>query len=226
MNKNYLNIVYNPEIRPFTSYPSKLIKHLIEKYNFKKNTKVLDVCCGRGEFINEFINEGLVGYGIDIENTCLKYFPRINFNQFDLENNNFPYKDDFFDLIFSKSVVEHFHKPEKILKECFRVLKPGGIIITLTPSWKHNQTSFYDDFTHKQPFTKESLYDFHKIYGFTDIEVAYFIQLPLLWKKNLVSKFVYLISLLSRIFLPDFMKKKSKFIFFSKELMLICKAKK
>lgn len=226
MNKNYLNVIYSPEARPFTSYPKSLIKHLMQKYKIKKGSKILDVCCGRGDFLNEFISAGLDGYGIDIEKECLDYFPKIKFNQLDVETSDFVYEDNYFDIVFNKSVIEHFYNPEKILKECFRVLKPGGIIITLTPSWKHNQVSFYNDFTHKQPFTKESLYDFHRIYGFNDVEVDYFVQLPSLWKNNLISKLVYLISLISRVFLPDLLKKKSKFIFFSKEIMLICKANK
>ena len=28
-----------------------------------------------------------------------------------------PYEDNFFDVIYSKSVIEHFYYPEKILKE-------------------------------------------------------------------------------------------------------------
>ena len=56
-----------------------------------------------------------------------------------------------FDVIYSKSVIEHFYYPEKILKEAYRVLKPGGIIITLTPDWEFIYKSFYEDFTHRTP---------------------------------------------------------------------------
>ena len=226
MSENYLATSYNPEKRPFTNYPKKLVKHLIQKNDLKKKSKILDLCCGRGEFINEFINEEFDGYGVDIEDDCLKHFPKIKFSRTNISKEKLPYHDNFFDILFNKSVIEHFHYPENVIKECYRVLKPGGKIITLTPSWIHNQQSFFEDFTHRQPFTKESICELHEVYKFKEVKVNYFIQLPYLWKSNLMSKFLYLISLATRVLMPNFLKKKSKFIFFSKEVMLICTAKK
>ena len=59
-----------------------------------------------------------------------------------------------FDVIFSKSLVEHFYYPEKIYQEMHRVLKNGGIIITMTPDWEINYKTFYEDYTHRTPFSK------------------------------------------------------------------------
>ncbi len=38
-----------------------------------------------------------------------------------------PYEDNSFDLITSVAAFEHFLNPEKVIKECKRVLKPNGI---------------------------------------------------------------------------------------------------
>ena len=65
---NYINTTYSAKEKPFTTYPRKLIQFLVSKYQIKEKSKVLDVCCGRGEFINEFINCGLEGYGVDFVN--------------------------------------------------------------------------------------------------------------------------------------------------------------
>ena len=51
----------------------------MRKFNIENNSKVLDVCCGRGEFINEFINLGLEGHGVDINDNAKKHFPALNF---------------------------------------------------------------------------------------------------------------------------------------------------
>ena len=225
-SKNYLDVVYDQKEKPFTTYPKKLVSHLIRRFNIEINSKVLDVCCGRGEFINEFINLGLEGHGVDINDTAKKHFPALSLKLVDLEKDKLPYNDDEFDIVFNKSVVEHFLSPEKIIKECYRVLKPGGIIITMTPSWEHNLKNFYDDFTHKQPFNLTSIKDLHKTSNFSQIKAELFIQLPQLWKKNVLSKILYFISLLTRIFVPNSLKKNSKFIFFSKEIMILCSAKK
>ena len=226
LSKNYLKNIYDPIQKPFTNYPKNLINFIIKKNTIKDNSRVLDVCCGRGEFLNEFILNGLEGHGVDIDDICLKYFPKIKYHQADLSKDPFPFEDNFFDVIFSKSVIEHFYYPESIIQESYRVLKPGGKIITLTPSWIHNKDSFYDDFTHKQPFNKTSIYDLHKIFQFKEIKADYFIQLPILWNENLFSKLMKFISFLVRVLVPNILKKRFKFVFFSKEIMLICTAKK
>ena len=137
-----------------------------------------------------------------------------------------PFEDNFFDVIYSKSFIEHFYHPEKIFEEAYRVLKPGGLIITLTPEWRYIYKSFYDDFTHRVPFTNESLQDIHKINNFTVLNVESFIQLPILFNKNYISKFFYILSFLTRILVPEYFRMKNKWIRFSKEIMLLSIAKK
>jgi len=46
-----------------------------------------------------------------------------------------PFENDTFDNIFSEHVIEHISYPEGayMLKECFRVLKPGGVLRVGTP---------------------------------------------------------------------------------------------
>ena len=100
------------------------------------------------------------------------------------------------------------------------------MIITLTPEWRYIYKSFYDDFTHRVPFTNESLQDIHKINNFTVLNVESFIQLPILFNKNYISKFFYILSFLTRILVPEYFRMKNKWIRFSKEIMLLSIAKK
>ena len=193
---DYLDIVYNKEDRPLTEYPNKLTKHLFEIFNLKKDQKIIDIGCGRGEFTNGFILCGMKGYAVDQSLTANNYFPKINLKQCNLETENIPFDDSSFDVVFSKSLVEHFYYPEKIFKELRRILKPGGRIITMTPDWDFNYISFYEDFTHRTPFTKTSLKDIQLISGFKNVEVFRFKQLPVLWesnKKMIIKKFFKII---------------------------------
>lgn len=47
------------------------------------------------------------------------------------DNFNYPFKDNFFDIVFSKEALLHVSDKESLLKELFRVAKPGGKIIIL-----------------------------------------------------------------------------------------------
>ena len=186
----YLETIYNQENKPFSEYPKKLIKYLIKRANLKKNQKILELGCGRGEFISEFRNKGLDAYGCDISNFSQNFFPDLKFSRVDLEHNNLPYEDETFDIIYSKSFIEHFYYPEKIFQEAYRVLKPGGIIITLTPEWQYIYKSFYEDFTHRVPFTNESLKDIHLINNFKNIQVESFTQLPIIFEKIITPSYL------------------------------------
>ena len=108
----------------------------------------------QGEFLNGFLKCGLDAHGIDQNDTAKQNYSNINFKYCDLMKEKIPYEDQHFDVIFSKSLVEHFYYPEKIYQEMHRVLKNGGIIITMTPDWEINYKTFYEDYTHRTPFSK------------------------------------------------------------------------
>ncbi len=222
----YLETIYNENSTPFTDYPKKLISYLFNKFKMNKNQKLLELGCGRGEFLNEFVKCGLEVHGVDISDYSEKFFSELNFKKVDMENEKLPYQDNYFDFIYSKSFIEHFYYPEKIFKEAYRVLKPGGIIITLTPEWQYIYKSFYEDFTHRVPFTKVSLKDIHSMNNFSSINVESFIQLPMLFEKNFISKIYFILSTLTRILVPDYFRMRNKWIRFSKEIMLLSSARK
>lgn len=50
-----------------------------------------------------------------------------------------PFEDDSFDLVWSLESGEHMPEKEKFIRECYRVLKPGGKLIIVT--WCHRPTN-------------------------------------------------------------------------------------
>ena len=224
--KNYLETIYNVEDKPITNYPNKLIIYLIKRFKLEKNQKILELGCGRGDFLNAFVNNGLDGYGVDLFDYCKNFFPNLNFKKVDMVNEKLPYEDNSFDVIFSKSIIEHFYYPEKVFEEAYRVLKPGGTIITLTPEWQYIYESFYEDFTHRTPFTSVSLGDIQEMSGFKDIKVESFKQLPIIFENNFFSEIFYFLSFFTRILVAEKFRMKNKWIRFSKEIMLLSVSKK
>ncbi len=223
-NKNidYVGDVYNLTDRPFNTYPKQLTKYLANRYDIKIGASILDVGCGRGEFLQGFISSDLDGYGLDRSSSILEIFNDINFQQADLEKDGIPYPDNSFEYVFSKSVIEHFYNPDILGNEIFRVLKLGGLVITMCPFWEYNIKNYFEDYTHRSPFTKVALFDFLIINGFTNVEVEYFRQLSILWNLN----WLIIFTEITRLLIPDFIKKRSKWVLFSKEVMLLSSARK
>ena len=124
-------------------------------------------------------------------------------------------KNDSVDVIFSKSFIEHLTNPDNFFSEAYRILKPGGKILTLVPDWESNIKIYFDDHTHKTPFTIFSLKDAYEMHGFKNINCSLFRQLPILWKFPILN-------IISKIISPFISHRSSiKFLRWSKELMII-----
>ena len=211
----YLDVTYGK--KPFTGYPYLLAEYLCHTFGLQKHQKLLDLGCGRGEFLKGFIDLGLDGYGFDQSDTAMHLCPDATVKVGNLDS-RLPFEDNFFDVVYSKSVIEHFYYPENLIQEAFRVLKPGGLIISMTPDWKYNMVSFHSDYTHRTPFTIKSIDAIHKVVGFVDVKPERFVQLPLYWKFKSMFPLIWFV----RNFIPGALKSKFKFVRFSKEVMLLC----
>ena len=220
--KDYVSVIYKEEDRPFTRYPDLLTRYLVTRYGILKGSKILDLGCGRGEFLRGLVRCGLNGYGVDSSKEAKSICPEAEILQSDLRNEPLPYEDNSFDYVFSKSVLEHFYYPEELVQEIFRILKPGGLVITMVPDWESAYKTFYDDYTHRTPFTVISLRDIFIINGFNNVKVEKFRQIPFLWTMPWLHPFSVLVAMVT----PKLLKQHSKFVTFSKEVMLLSSAMK
>ena len=59
------------------------------------------------------------------------YFPDVFYKVGDVRS--LPYKDEYFDYAVAGEVLEHMERPEPLLKEWMRVLKPGGWLAISVP---------------------------------------------------------------------------------------------
>ena len=218
---DYLKVVYDTKSHPQTTYPGKLCSYLFHTFNMEKGQRFLEPGCGRGEFLEEFNKLGLECFGIDLSEYSGTMCQDVDVKKrVDLENDLWPFPDNYFDIIYNKSLMEHLRNPDKFLLEARRVLKPGGKIICLIPDWESNYKTYFDDFTHRTPFTSVSLTDIYQITDFRNIKVYKFRQLPIVWKYPFINVFCRLIS----PFIP--VRTKNKFFRWSRELMLIGYAEK
>lgn len=68
-----------------------------------------------------------------------------------------PFADNSFDLVWSMESGEHMADKEQFLRECYRVLKPGGTFLMAT--WCHRPTK-----SPNQPLTPDELHHLAEIY--------------------------------------------------------------
>jgi ubiquinone/menaquinone biosynthesis C-methylase UbiE len=103
----------------------------------KSGTKVLDIGCGHGEFLKDIYARTQHTYGLDPDKIGLKKNTIIKHKHVGMAD-EIPFKDNFFDVVVSAWVLEHVENPEKVFGEIYRVLKPGGKVIFITPnSWNY-----------------------------------------------------------------------------------------
>ena len=211
----YLDVRYSERERPYTDYPSKLTAHLTEEYlRGYRGASLLDLGCGRGEFLHGFAELGFRVQGFDRSRP-----ERPRFSEpvvvGDYEQSGLPFADGQFSVLFNKSVFEHVRDISALLRECHRVLAPGGRMVSLVPDWTAQWRHFYDDWTHVRPFTMTGLRECIQSHGFEVREALRFRQLPLLWQRPYLSPLSDAAALLPSAF------KRSKFVRFSKEWMLL-----
>jgi SAM-dependent methyltransferase len=81
------------------------------------------------------------------------------------------------DAVAMLNILEHIAdipSVERIIQECFRVLKPGGIIFIVVPSYLDWKEQFFNlDYTHQTPFTESRLRNLLADNGGTVVRLSY-----------------------------------------------------
>ena len=223
-----MEFLYSKDKRPITGCPDRLALYLKEKW-FKAAGVLIDVGCGRGDMLKALARTGNDVTGIDLSPASIDSCKPYPVKLVNLSTEQLPFEDGAIDYVFSKSVIEHMPDPLPLLKEVYRVLKPNGVAIIMTPSWVHNAWGpFYLDHTHVTPFTLPSLKNAMIIAGFNDVNVEHFYQLPFLWGNPWLKPFVKMVAKLPVKYRPmnDTLipENLNTFIRFSNEVMLLAVA--
>ncbi len=187
--------MYRAELKPAGPYPAHLAEHLSQSFFSQVTGKVIDVGAGTGALSSELARRGFDTFALDDKKlsgeSLITNVKQIWTNFSSLK---FPVKDEAFDVVILKSVIEHMTMPLELVTECKRILSPNGRLIVLTPDWVRNKSRFYDDHTHVTPFTKISLTNLLLQVGFSSINVNYLIPLPRTWKSPFLSKVSQLVG--------------------------------
>lgn len=100
-----------------------------------KPGRLLEVGCGSGRFLNRMRDAGWTVQGIDFDPGAAAHVERkygIHVSVGSLADMHFP--DAAYDVVAMSQVIEHVHDPLALLKQCHRVLRPGGRLVITTPN--------------------------------------------------------------------------------------------
>lgn len=146
---------------------------------FQGGVHVLDIGCGRGEFLELLQEQNITGYGLDRNQVMVEYCRKkgLQVEKCEVISHLESLEDASLDGIFTAQVVEHYppQKLHQLLRLCFTKLQPQKYLIieTQNPTSLYALSNFYRDMSHEKPIHPDALEFLLKTVGFQDIQVEY-----------------------------------------------------
>jgi len=151
---------------------------------FDKSGNVLDIGCGRGEFLELLKERGICARGIDVNKDMVDYCKSrgLDVEMVDAVTYLEKIEEKSLDGVFVDQVVEHLQSDYlvKMLGLCYKKLKYGHFIVveTVNPISFYSLANFYMDLTHVRPVHPATLRFLLGSVGFREIEVRFFSPVP------------------------------------------------
>jgi len=106
----------------------------------KPNGNLLEIGSGSGQMLKFLQDLGWHVEGVDFDAAAVENAKAkgVQVNLDTLESQKYP--KDYFDVIIMSHLIEHVHDPLQLLCESYRILKPYGRVVIVTPninSWGH-----------------------------------------------------------------------------------------
>lgn len=145
---------------------------------FRDKKNVLDIGCGRGEFLSLLKENGIAATGVDVYEPYVDYCKMNGLEAVCGDGTDYLANSEQIDGIFVGQVVEHLDV-RSIVRLCntaYEKLSEGGCIVIETPnptSLAIYTNAFYIDPSHVKPVHPLTMKYFLEKAGFGDIEIIY-----------------------------------------------------
>ena len=165
--------------------PRSLILERQQQYvdTFREAAPVLDVGCGRGEFLALLREAGVEARGVDLDADMVAFCRSEGFDVEQADAIDYLGRLDERSLggIFAAQVVEHLEPGPltAFLDLAASRLRPGGVLLleTINPLSLFALRNYFADLTHAQPLIPETLSLLVKQAGFGEVEIRFLNEL-------------------------------------------------
>ena len=125
---------------------------LLDQALTAKTGRLLDVGCGDGDLVLAAQERGWQAEGVDSDSMAANFARRRGANVQAGSVAGQRYEGGTFDSIVMSHVIEHVSDPIDTLRECYRILKPGGRLVLATPDIESQfHQEFAQDWVHLDP---------------------------------------------------------------------------
>jgi SAM-dependent methyltransferase len=138
--------------------------------------KILDAGCGTGKNIETLKSMGHEIYGIDYSPEAIKFCRLRGINNIEIGDvTNIPFKDDYFDILYSFDVLICLEpdKLKKAISEFIRVTRKGGFILLNLAAFKFLWSPHDDAWGTKKRFIARDIYELFKDYNIKFVKMSY-----------------------------------------------------
>lgn len=192
-----LERIYRERFGAFREYRHRVWKTLVDRFFFRyvsPDATVLDLGCGRGEFINNI--QCRKKFAMDLNPDSRQYLnPDVTFLEQD-SSERWSLGDDELDVVFTSNFFEHVPSKQvlsEIIIQARRCLRPGGRLIAIGPNIRFVGNAYWDFVDHHVPLTDSSMAELLEVHGFR-IEQAFdrFLPYTMVRKRPVPSAFIVL----------------------------------
>ena len=105
--------------------------------------RLLDIGCGNGSFLRQMRSLGWQVCGIEPDSKSAEQAQAAGLDVRIGLLAQFPMTEAQFDAITLFHVIEHLHNPMETLQLCWKLLKPGGQLVILTPNYEASGREYF-----------------------------------------------------------------------------------
>lgn len=186
LRKIYSSTYREDDSTRFAAPIERLVRYLrgrrrsvIERFSAKGS--MLDIGCGRGDFLGLMAEKGWQVTGLDLDDRIVGHGRRIGMDLRSGTLEDAAFQDGRFNAITFWHVFEHLRDPLRTLAECRRVLKDDGLLVVAVPdvasiqarltgkNWFHLDPPY-----HLYHYTHENLKTLLSKAGFEVVHIGHF----------------------------------------------------